>query len=199
MSGEEAHFKGQDGAQRAKRWLDATTRVNVRWVNPEPHAVRKLTFYWTDGEDYSFDLGGIFLGDELDGQEFFAESKNYKNASDQGGHYVKYLAGCYRAYDTRPERCDNFMWITWSPFNTTTWDKLMAPDTVKAAVLKFSGRVLGEPDEEAARGLISEDICKAVSERLWMIVLSERQERHLTLSQKHLAVIRYHDTNGGLL
>lgn len=33
MSGEEAHEKGRDGAQRAKLWLESTTRVNACWVN----------------------------------------------------------------------------------------------------------------------------------------------------------------------
>ena len=49
MSGEATHAKGADGARRAKAWLEATTRVNVHWVNPDPVAVEKLTFSWADG------------------------------------------------------------------------------------------------------------------------------------------------------
>ncbi|MFF0525337.1 hypothetical protein ACFYTC_42145 [Actinomadura nitritigenes] len=199
MSGEETQAKGADGARRAKLWLDATTRVNVRWVNPEKHAVRKLTFEWADGsEPFSFDLGGILLGEDLEGQEFFAECKKYANAYDQGKHYRKYLAQCYRALHLRPERCDNFMWITWAPFDVTVWEELLSAKRVRQAVLEHSAKVLNEPRKEQAESLVSEEMCEDVSDRLWMIVLSDRQER-LTLTREHLAVIRHHDTIEGRL
>ncbi|MEJ1155156.1 hypothetical protein [Microbacterium marmarense] len=38
IEGESAQAKGADGAQRAKRWLESTTRVNAQWVNPNPPA-----------------------------------------------------------------------------------------------------------------------------------------------------------------
>jgi hypothetical protein len=197
MSGEATQAKGADGARRAKAWLDATTRVNVQWVNPQPVAIPKLTFEWADdSEPFSFDLGGILLGEELEGQEFLGECKKYDSAHNQGQHYEKYLAQCYRAYTLRPDRCDNFIWITWAPFNVRTWDELLTSQKVRTSVLKFRKQVFNEPDEVNAESLISEEICKDVADRLWLIVLSDRQES-LTLTREHLGVIRKHDTLKG--
>lgn len=196
VSGEEAHAKGAEGARRAKRWLDSTTRANVQWVNPEPWALRKLTFQWADGVTYSFDLGGVLLGDELRGQEFLAESKYYKSALDQGGHYQRFLAGCYRAYLLRPDRCDNFLWITWSPFSVTSWDELRTPGYVRSAVLRNAQRALGV-DTDAGPQVIDDDTCKLVADRLWMILLTDKQEK-LTVSREHLGVIRLYDTGKGV-
>jgi hypothetical protein len=197
MSGEETQAKGADGARRAKLWLDATTRVNVQWVNPDRVAIPKLSFNWADGgEPFSFDLGGILIGEELQGQEFLAECKKYATASDQNKHYDKYLAQCYRAFEMRADRCDNFMWITWSPFNVTDWDQILSVPRVRSSVLKYSDRVLNEPDVSVAESLISDEVCKEVSDRLWMIVLSDRQEK-LTLTREHLGIIRNYDTVKG--
>jgi hypothetical protein len=68
----------------------------VWWVNPDPVAVPKLTFQWTDGGTFSFDLGGVLEGGELAGHEFLAEAKMYANAGDQNALYDEYLAklGC---------------------------------------------------------------------------------------------------------
>jgi hypothetical protein len=84
VSGEETQARGADGARRAKRWLDSTTRANAQWVNPDPIAVPKLTFEWAKKpRHFSFDIAGTLLGGDLEGQEFFAESKKYPSALDQ--------------------------------------------------------------------------------------------------------------------
>lgn len=191
MSGERQHAKGQEGAQRAKRWLEATTRVNVLWVNPEPMALPKLTFRWLTGGTFSFDLAGVLVGGNQANEEFFAECKKYDNAYDQGQLYDEYLAKCYVALNFQPSRCDHFMWITWSPFATTRWDSLCRSASVQAAVLKNSERALGVPIEEAS-SKIDSDVCDTVASRLWIIVLSERQEEHLVLSPEHQGLIRAH-------
>jgi hypothetical protein len=199
MSGEETQAKGADGARRAKLWLDSTTRANTRWVNPEKVAVPKLTFPWvTPNRSFSFDLGGILLGGEINNQEFLAESKKYTKARDQGQHYRKFLAQCYQALRTRPDRCDNFMYITWAPFNAENWDELIKPDKVRSSVLELRHLALGIEDENEASAAISEETCKDVAERLWMIVLGDRQEQHLKLTSEHLGVIRKYDTERGV-
>ncbi len=167
MPGEAAHEAGRDGAIRAKRWLEATTRVDVHWVNPD--AVAKLTFSWQDASSFSFDLGGVLHGGDVDGKEFFAEVKKYSNASDQGSLYESYLAKCYQAYMSMPYRCDHFMWITWHPFSLGKWKDLCSVSEVASAVAKYSALVINgdEPDPH--------DL-KAVADRLWMFVLSDRQE-----------------------
>ena len=192
MYGESVHAKGADGAQRAKRWLEATTRANVPWVNPDPVAIPKLTFLWmNDSESFSYDLGGTFIGGEIANQEFLAESKKYENANDQGRLYDEYLAKCYVARLQRPDRCDNFMWITWAAFATTSWANLLSVDRVRRAVLKDCKRALGV-DKADAQAKIDLVLCEEVAKRLWMIVLSDRQEEHLVLAPEHQGLIRRH-------
>lgn len=190
MSGEEAHAKGADGARRAKLYLEGTSRAMVPWVNPDPIAVPKLTFPWIDDSSpFSFDLGGTLLGEGLAGQEFLAECKMYKAALDQLQHYTKFLAQCYRALTLRPERCDNFLWITWAAFGSTVWDDLTKLDRVVGAVQQYAHKA-------AIDGQIDNDLCKAVAERVRILVLSEWHEA-LIPTREHLGVIRKYDTEKG--
>src|SRR6476620_2063232 len=99
MTGEEIHELGRTGARKAKKWLEATTRANVHWVNPSWAA--KLEFDWADGNKFSFDLGGVLLGDSLEGKTFLAESKYYTKPGDQPSEYRAYLARCYRTLQMR--------------------------------------------------------------------------------------------------
>ncbi|MEU0391114.1 hypothetical protein [Streptomyces chartreusis] len=197
MSGELLHSKGEEGARRAKHWLDSTTRANARWVNPNPIAIPKLTFQWADGSNFSFDLGGLLIGGEFEGQEFLVESKFYETPGHQGEMYIEYLAKCYRAFDTRPDRCDNFMWITWHPFSLRKWSKLCSVDEVKSAAITHHSKCLGCVDQTSAEELVDDEICKAVADRLWLILLSKRQEE-LVISKKHLGWIRDRETTEGV-
>ncbi len=197
IEGESAQAKGADGAQRAKRWLESTTRVNAQWVNPNPPAVAKLTFAWPHGgQNFSFDLGGTLKYGEYDGQEFFAESKNYAEPSDLPKHYSKFLAQCYVAYDKMPARADHFMWIAWSPHSITDWPKLTTADYVRAHVLKHHERVFGTDNEATAAPLVNEDVVSAVASRLWLVVLSQKQET-LVISKEHRSVIEAYETRKG--
>lgn len=186
MTGEALHAIGADGARRAKLWLEATTRVHAKWVNPGRLATKKLTFAWSDGANFSFDLGGLLRGGDVDSEEFLAECKKYTTAADQGALYKEYLAKCYRAYTEFPARCDNFMWITWAPFFTTKWDEITTAPFVRAAVEANLVRVLGEVAQPSD---VDEDVISAVADRLWIIVLSERQEKHLVPTGEHRGVI----------
>lgn len=196
MSGERLHELGREGATRAKEWLEATTRVDAHWVNPDRWAIPKLTFSWTDGHgNFSYDLGGVLRGGEFHQQEFLAEVKYYSNIGDQSELYSEYLAKCYRAYMLRPDRCDNFMWITWHPFLTSRWKKLCSPNEVADSVIRHHDKALGVENEAYARQTIRTEDCEAVSSRLWLIVLCERQES-LVISREHRAVVRAHDIKG---
>lgn len=195
MAGEELHLRGADGARRAKLWLEATTRANVYYVTPEPVAVAKLSYQWADGRGFSYDLGGVLLGGEFQGHEFVAESKFYNGHHDQGTLYVEFLAKCYRALSLQPARIDHFMWITWAPFLVTRWPDLCSPNEVRSAALTHHRRVFGCPrDHEGS--LVSDEICESVAERLWIIVLSERQEK-LVISAENLNILRGIGTERG--
>lgn len=193
LTGEATQAKGADGARRAKRWLESTTRVNAQWVNPDPPALPKLTFEWPyGGTTFSYDLGGTLKYGEFEGQMFFAECKNYKNASDLATHYTKYLAQCYVAYLERPAFCDHFMWVAWSPHGTTSWDQLLTNTAVRSAVLKQRKQVFGVTTVPEAEQLVDEKTCIEVASRLWMIILSERQEQ-LVISPQHRGLIEQHE------
>jgi len=193
VQGEGSHDKGRDGARRAKRWLEATTRANVPWVNPHPVAVKKLTFSWVDSGEhtFSFDLGGMFIGGDVADQEFLVECKNYENASHQNSLYNEFLAKCYVANQQRPDRCDNFMWITWSAFATTSWSDLTTTSRVRNSVITECRRALGVEASDAG-SKIDDALCEEVAKKLWVIVLSDRQEKHLVLTAEHQGLIRKH-------
>ncbi len=183
MQGEHAHATGADGARRAKKWLEATTRVDVPWVNPNKAAREKLTFSWPGSDtSFSFDLGGILRHGDYDSESFFAEVKKYSDASDLPTHYSEFVAKCYVAYVDRQMYCDHFMWISWSPHSATTWSKLTTPEFVTEHVGKHRDRVFG-PDAESTE--VDPDIAKAVADRLWLFVLSDRQET-LVIADKYL-------------
>lgn len=198
IEGEAAQAKGADGARRAKRWLESTTRVNAQWVNPDPPAIPKLTFAWPHGDqNFSFDLGGLLKYGDLDGHVFFAESKNYAAPADLRDHYSKFLAQCYVAFLDKPGYCDHFMWIAWSPHDITKWPELTTPDYVRKHVIKNRKRVFGEEVGEAEAGeLVAGDVVSAVASRLWLIILSEKQEG-LVISKEHRGVIDRYEAEKG--
>jgi hypothetical protein len=160
--------------------------VDVTWVNPD--AVAKLTFTWATGTSFSFDLGGKLRGGGLQGQEFFAEVKKYSGVGDQPTLYEEYLAKCYRAYSLLPSRCDHFFWLTWHPFSQTKWNALCSDGKVLDAVLKQREKSLGEADLEAAKALVDSNTCASVADRLWLIVLSDKQE-DLVVEDQHLDAV----------
>jgi hypothetical protein len=197
LHGEAAQAKGADGARRAKRWLESTTRVNAQWVNPDPPAIGKLTFDWPHGgQSFSFDLAGHFKYGDVDGEAFFAESKKYDAPLDLATHYSKFLAQCYVAYRTSPGWCDHFMWIAWSPHSITSWPDLTKAEYVREHVIKHRERVFGEADEAVAGSLVDDAAVSAVAERLWLIVLSDRQET-LVISKEHRGVIDAYEAEKG--
>ncbi len=145
IKGEALHDQGRDGARRAKRWLDATSRVDACWVNPDNGATQKLAFDWPQGgQSFSFDLGGWLRYGSLEGQMFFAEVKKYPSSSDLGQHYKDFLAKCYVAYRQRPQYTDHFMWVSWAPHAATRWDSLTTAQEVFDAVVAQGRRIFPE-------------------------------------------------------
>jgi hypothetical protein len=190
--GEDAPRLGDRGARRARRWLEATTRVAQSWTNEDVVAAGKLTFDWPYNSRYtfSFDLGGILKGDPFHNHHFVAESKKYASASDQGTHYDDWVAKCYVARQSTPVITDQMMWITWSPFRMTTWPNLLSEAAVEQGLLvpENCKRVFDTDDPEHARTLIDRGLLKDVANRLWMIVLSDKQES-LVIRTEHRAWI----------
>ncbi len=193
MAGEELHQVGAAGVRRAKRWLEATTRVETCWTNEDQAVVARLTYDWPHGgQSASFDLGGILSGGDLHQQAFMAEVKKYADAGNQGEHYDRYLAGCYVNLQQKSALADHFMWITWAPFRRGTWADHCKPAAVEKALLvpKNAERVFGTDKPEEAQPLIDGAIVDAVAARLWLIVLSDKQETLVISAEDRALVMR---------
>ncbi|MFJ1541691.1 hypothetical protein ACIODS_24400 [Micromonospora chalcea] len=192
MPGEAMHQKGEDGAQRAKRWLDATTRTRSSWTNAEAVSAGRLTYNWpyAGGEEFSFDVGGILYGEPFDHHNFVAEVKNYTGDA-LGGHYDKFLAQCYLVFRDHSRWVNQFMFLTWHPFRIKTWTKLCESDSIVAACLENSKRLFDTDDKDEARGKIDETVVSDLKDRLWLVVLSEKQEQ-LLISDDDRALIVQH-------
>ncbi|GAA1400296.1 hypothetical protein ACFQZ4_53475 [Catellatospora coxensis] len=198
MPGEALHDAGREGAIRAKRWLDSTTRVSQSWLNTDPGAAKKLTFNWpSSGTEFSFDLGGVLKGGEFANSMFMAEVKNYNTPSGLGPMYREYLAKCYIAAKLNNAITDHFMWITWHPFLVDSWTQLCTPDLIRKGITEQRNRILGDgSSEEDAKAWIDDDLCGGVADKLWVLVLSQKQEK-LVITDEDRAIILYHETRGG--
>jgi hypothetical protein len=153
-----------------------------------------LTFDWPfGGQTFSFDLGGHLKYGEYANEMFFAEVKNYDAPHDLATHYSRFLAECYVAYLDKPGYCDHFMWLSWSPHSITDWPKLTSADYVRKHVLNHREVVFGTDNVDVAKAAVDEDAVIAVASRLWLIVLSEKQES-LVISREHRGVIEKYET-----
>lgn len=181
MAGETTHGIGQEGVERARTWLEKTGRVQVNFTVYEVGEANFLTFSNTAGGNFSFDLGGVLNLDEGNAR-FYGEVKKYSAVRSQAKEYTEYLAKCYRA--TAVQRHPyHFMWITWHPFSLRKWRRLCTSAEVRAAVEAHKTNYCG--DDQA----IDEGLCDALADRLWLIVLSDRQES-LSMSDEMLGELR---------
>ena len=192
MPGEAMHQKGADGARRAKKWLDSTTRVQASWTNEDAVHASRLEFKWPSGDKqpFSFDVGGILSGGEYEGHFFVAECKKYEADSDQGVHFDDFVAKCYLTRRDNSRVADHFMWITWAPFRVKTWKNLCSADSILTGlkVERNLKRALGVENVADADGQIDLDLAQEVADRMWLLVLSEKQEK-LVITPEHRALI----------
>ncbi|MFD9868050.1 hypothetical protein ACFXI8_29960 [Streptomyces niveus] len=107
---------------------------------------------------------------------FVAEVKNYRHASDQGAQFDEFVAKCYVARSTGYLLGDHFMWITWTPFRAQSWSQLDSSEHVVHSVLQHSARVFGTADRAAAEAQMDLSVAQEVAARIWLIVLSDKQE-----------------------
>jgi hypothetical protein len=166
-AGESLQEIGRDGVQRAKVWLEKTGRVDVRFNRYDSCEAAFLGFKKLSGQEFSFDMSGVLRLDTGNVQ-FFGEVKKVSGEAGQGVMYPEYLAKCYRATVCH-QTPYHFMWITWHPFSLNSWTQLCTAAQVKAAVAVHRTNYC-ETEE------VDEQICSDLAERLWLIVLSDRQE-----------------------
>ena len=170
---------GRDGVARAKLWLEKTGRANVLFSRYDVNETKFLSFQKPGGTSYSFDMGGVLNLDDGNVQ-FFAEVKHVTSEAGQGREYRDYLCKCYRASkDGKPY---HFMWITWHPFSQTSWSKLCDAEEIERALVDRKQEFCGDDDIDLA-------LCRSIAERLWLVVLSKRQES-LSMSDEMLGEVR---------
>jgi hypothetical protein len=179
-TGETLHEIGKVGTARAKTWLERTGRVNVHFSRYEVGEAQFLTFDKLDGTTYSFDLGGV-LHLESGNVTFYGEIKKVTSEAGQGQMYRDYLAKCYRA-TSKTGLPFHFIWLTWHPFAVTTWTQLCTGAELRMAVEARKAEFCHTDD-------VDEALCDQIAERLWLIVLSDRQES-LSMSDDMLAAVR---------
>ncbi|RPK75702.1 hypothetical protein EES45_24760 [Streptomyces sp. ADI97-07] len=185
-AGEQQQERGREGAYFAQAWLESTTRVNAPWIVYEAPQMTTLTLL--NGKHESWDVAGYFENDKKN--QFYAEIKNY-TSDGQGPKYREYLADCYSATakmikDGLDRECE-FMWITWHPFAMGAWTKLCDEAMIQEAVKEYP--------EKLGEDYYDPEIGKLLAERLWLIVLSERQEE-LMMKREYLGHIRSFITRG---
>lgn len=187
VAGEEHHINAQEGVERARTWLEKTGRVSVQYSVYEVGLVPFLTFQNAVGGSFSFDMGGLL---HLDNGKapFLGEVKKYNAVGDQPAMYKEYLAKCYRTCVVSGNPY-HFVWITWHPFSQSNWVNLCTADEVRDAVQTHKATYCGEDTD------IDETLCNELAERLWLIVLSDRQEG-LSMTDDQLAVLRQAAVHG---
>jgi hypothetical protein len=181
MAGEATHGVGQDGVERARTWLEKTGRVNVNFTVYEVGAAPFLTFSNATGGDFSFDMCGLLNLDEGKAR-FYGEVKKYSGVGSQPEEYMEYLAKCYRA-TVEHGHPYHFMWITWHPFSQTKWSRLCTATEVRTAAEAHKATYCGDDMG------IDDEVCNQLADRLWLIVLSDRQEG-LSMSDEMLGELR---------
>jgi len=190
--GEDSQDTGRDGLHAAKRWLEMSTRVKSSWTHRDKPMAELLGFPWpgSEGSSFTFDMGGVFRGDDLDGQSFMAEVKNYKYESDLPTHYRDFLAKCYVAIQHRPTACGQLIWLSWAPFQAQRWHKHVSVENIENALLHKTNRnrVFGTEDEREARGKLDAQALVDVSTRVWLLTLCHQQEK-LVPTREHFAEV----------
>ncbi|HEY0260903.1 MAG TPA: hypothetical protein VGC18_13750 [Lacisediminihabitans sp.] len=188
MPGESQHVVGEDGVRRAKKWLDSTTRVSQSWTIYDDIPVSRLEYSWPFGDQkFSYDLGGLLFGGEFHQEGFLVESKKYSWDS-QGEPFDKFLAQSYVTLRDSPALAQHFMWITWTPFRIKTWNANTNAASVAKALIANGERVFDSTDPDVITSKTDANIVNDLVSRLWVIVLSDRQES-LVISKEDRAYL----------
>lgn len=186
-TGERHQKKGKEGLERAKLWLESTTRFEVPFTSWGKAATLQYVEVPQHGRpSESFDMTGQHLEEDRTPRAmFYAEVKNYDTAGHQRAEYRKFLTRCYSATlawnATGSPKSPEFFWITWHPFGTITeYPDLTRVTAIEDACQQMPQRVAPADYDPA----IAEDLSK----RLWLLILSPRLQE-IQMSTKFLGWI----------
>lgn len=168
MAAEETQEKGRRGVATVKRWLEATTFIELPWNAYERTAM--CTVPLLKGKKV-FDLAGHFLGNQS--RPVVVENKSYSSDGGQYSQYQEFLATAYSATarslrdvgDTEHE----FIWVTSHPFKLPKWSVLETPEEVQSALDAYPA-CLGEGHA------VDPELVRTVASRVWVLVMNSKQE-----------------------
>ncbi|RLK61901.1 hypothetical protein [Actinokineospora cianjurensis] len=172
---------GIDGVDFAKRWLESTTWIDLPFDAYNNAPICTLTRL--DNKMKRYDLFGSIHTSPP--SPVYVEVKNYTSTGGkQGEEYWEFLANAYsitaRDIKNGEDGRREFMWITRHPFNQTDWTALTSAGRINAA--------LGKHPEVLDGQAIDIDLLSTVADRLWLLVVHQRQEG-LMLSAEELSIV----------
>jgi hypothetical protein len=177
MVAETSHKDGERGVLLAKRLLESTTHVVLPFSVYDD--ANQTTLVRLDGAVKRYDLAGHFLGEKR--RPLSVEVKNYTTVGHQPADYTEFLANAYsitanerkNGIDTKRE----FMWMTTHPFSQTKWMQLTSGDEIRSALVQH--------EDALNKDSIDEEILVQMADRLWLVVMHDRQDE-LSLSRAEL-------------
>lgn len=169
--------QGRSGVIRTKRWLESTTWIELPFNAYHNQSLCRLTRL--DGETKLYDLFGYIFGTPP--VPVYVEAKNYTSAGGkQPAEFQQFLANAYSI--TARDLADDgdgmrqFMWVTTHPFSMTDWNDQLTPGQIQKSLDKHPNVLAGKH--------VDVDVLKLVSERVWLLVLHEKQEKFLLTPQE---------------
>jgi hypothetical protein len=178
---EEVQELGREGVAVIKRWLEATTFLELSYdIYDRPQECIVPYF----GGRKRFDLAGRYMtGDR---NRVVVECKRYRSAGGQAAEFAEFLRIAYSATLKDIEhfgrdRETHFYWVTYHPFSQTKWRHLERHATMRAA-LEANPKYLGGSE-------IDDDRLRQVASRVSLLVFNAKQEA-LSLTPQELNLIR---------
>lgn len=181
MPDEEVQELGREGVGMVKAWLESTTWMRLS-MNAYQDGARCSVAY--AGGRKKFDLRGELLGNKSQRAKVWVECKRYSGEGAQHREFRRFLAIAYAYTKKQIEELgdcnDEFLWVTSHPFFVSGWSDLIGENKLREAVEDSLHK-------DVTDGIYDPSIGQELSQRIWLLVWSEKQVQRLTLSQAELA------------
>jgi hypothetical protein len=180
VDAEEVQELGRDGVASVKRWLEATTFIELNWNVYEDAPMCVMTCL--GGIRKKFDLAGSFIGQRRN--PVVVESKWYRTAGAQHKYYKEFLATAYsstvKEMEERGDTGREYLWVTKHPFQIGEWTTLTTEEKIKASLVEYP-TLLDNREIDAG-------VLRKVSERIWVLVMHQKQE-DISLTNEELMIV----------
>lgn len=190
VQGEDHQKKGAESEKAILRWLRMTTRVRTFYERNSELTRGLLIYKWPFATTtFSFDFGGEFRGEDIDGQCFLAESKGHGTSANLPKEFRKFLGQCYSVAAHSPTPPSHYLWVSYSPHGTGKWESITSTDEVKSAILHSDNieRIFGTDKPEEAK--VDHDAVQLIATSIWMVIYSDRLQT-LNMEMEHYSLIQ---------